>query len=100
MIPYLILLIAAIILSIIALVLWSEKKRREELKTAASRMGFSFSPKKDANLPSAIGDMTIFKKGYGRKAYNIMKGEMNRFRWTVFDYNYTVGGGRSSHTYS
>ena len=100
MIPYLILLIFAIILAIVAFAFWSEKKRREELKRAASRMGFSFSPKKDANLPSTIGNMSIFTKGYGRQAYNIMKGEMNRFRWTVFDYNYTVGGGRSSHTYS
>ncbi len=100
MIPYLILLVAATILAIVAFAFWSEKKRREELKTAASRMGFSFSPKKDANLPAAIGNMSIFTKGYGRKAYNIMKGEMNRVHWTVFDYKYTVGGGKSSHTYS
>ncbi len=100
MIPYLILLIAAIILVIVAYAFWLEKKRREELKRYAGRMGFSFSPKKDANLLSAIGNMSIFRKGYARKAYNIMKGDMNRIHWTVFDYKYTVGGGKSSHTYS
>ena len=100
MIPYLILLIAAIVFAIVAFAFQLEKKRREELKTAAVRMAFSFSPEKDANLPLSIGNMSIFTKGYGRKAYNIMKGEMMRNHWTVFDYKYTVGGGKSSHTYS
>ncbi|MEA3342548.1 MAG: hypothetical protein U9Q92_00135, partial [archaeon] len=79
---------------------WSEKKRKEELKMAAGRMAFSFSPDGDNSLLSSLGVLKLFSKGYGRKAYNIIKGEMDRIHWTVFDYRYTVGGGRSSTTYS
>ncbi|RLG15093.1 MAG: hypothetical protein DRN71_02195 [Candidatus Nanohalarchaeota archaeon] len=95
-----ILLIAAIILAIVAFAFWSEKKRREELKTAAHRMAFSFSPEKDVNLTVPMGNMKLFTKGHSRKAHNIMKGETNRVHWTVFDYEYTVGYGRHSHTYN
>ncbi len=87
-------------LVIIAYAYWSEKKRKEELKTAACRMGFSFSPQKDHHLPSATGNMNIFTTGHSQEAYNIMRGEISRIPWTVFDYNYTTGIGKHSHTYT
>lgn len=31
---------------------------------------------------------------------NVMKGEMNRIHWTVFDYSYTISTGKSSATYT
>ena len=99
--PYFIfILVLAPIILVVMIVYWSEKKRREELKKAAGRMGYSFNPDADNNLLSSLNILKLFSKGYGRKAYNIIKGEMDRIHWTVFDYRYTVGGGRSSTTYS
>ena len=99
--PYFILiLVLAPIILVVMIAYRSEKKRREELKKSAGRMGFSFSPDSDNSLLSSLSALKLFSKGYGRKAYNIIKGEMDRIHWTVFDYRYTVGGGRSSTTYS
>jgi len=99
--PYLIFILVLAPVALVVMIAYrSEKKRKEELKKAAGRMGFSFSPDNDNSLLSSLSVLKLFSRGYGRKAYNIMKGEMDRILWTVFDYRYTVGGGRSSTTYS
>ena len=40
--------------------------------------------------------MDLFKRGHSHNASNIMEGEMNRIKLTVFNYAYTVGSGQYS----
>ena len=99
MINYLVYIIFAAVIIIVAIIFWYEKKRKEELKKSAGRIGFSFSPKKDTDLPSTLVNMKLFTLGHSHKADNIIKGELNRIEWTVFDYRYTIGYGKHRSTY-
>jgi hypothetical protein len=90
---YIVLGILALVAVIVVLALRAEKKRREALRQLAMTRGYTFKEKDPAFSP---GKFKIFNKGYGRKLYNILQKD----EFTIFDYQYTVGGGRSSHTYS
>ena len=85
--------------SIFAYILYIEKKRRQELKKQARRIGFSFSPNYQGNIPGNK-EFRIFNIGHSKKAYNLLKGTYGKTYWEIFDYNYTVGAGRNSSTYT
>jgi len=95
-----VIVITVIVLIILWIIFYFEKKRRQELKENAGRIGFSFSPKPEENIIEPLKNFNLFNIGHSRRAYNILKGYFNDISWTVFDYRYTVGSGKSSHTYS
>jgi hypothetical protein len=89
-----------LIIGIAALIIsWLlEKKRTRELREVALANGFQFietSPP-DFILPR---EMKIFERGYGRRTKNILHGEHNQRNWTIFEYQYQVGAGKSSQRY-
>lgn len=69
-----------------------EKKRTENLKKLALRSGYEFFEKME--LPSF--GFEFFNQGHSRNAKNLIK----YAGWEVFDYSYTVGGGKSRRTYN
>jgi hypothetical protein len=93
---YMIGVIASIIGIVIFLTVSAAKKRAENLKKYAVRIGFNYSEKPSNPITN---DFNLFKKGRSRKSYNIMKGSRNGIPLTIFDYRYTTGGGKNSHTY-
>lgn len=74
------------------------KKRREDLKNAAHRYGFSYMSS-DPSIFAMLPRFDIFSKGHSRTVSNILRGELNKIKWTIFDYRYIVGGGKSSSTH-
>jgi hypothetical protein len=77
------------------------KKRTENLNKYAQMNGFTFT--KDPTNPTQIdfiNDFKIFNIGRSRKTKNIIQGKKNQISLTIFDYRYTVGGGKNSHTYN
>ncbi|MFC2133819.1 hypothetical protein ACFLTH_04320 [Bacteroidota bacterium] len=92
--------IAIFFVSIIFIVLYLEKKRTKELESESVKIGFSFTPKADSSFISKIKVFNNFQKGYSHKAKNIMRGRRSSIGLTICDYRYTVGGGKSSHTYN
>ncbi len=91
----LVLVIAGIVASVI-----SAKKRRETLAALAASMGFTFTPKGSKTGLQAMGSLPLFNKGHSRRTYNIMAGVAQGINVRIFDYRYTVGHGKNSHTYS
>lgn len=84
----------SLIAGIIFLVWKYEKKRTEMLTAVCGSMGFTWFGELDDAPP-----MPLFERGHGKSAKNAMRGELAGHACTIFDYKYTVGGGKNSHTY-
>jgi hypothetical protein len=77
----------------------AEKKRSAALADMAVRMGFTFEPKVPAERLATLGPFHLFTRGHRRTARNLMTGKADDGPAMLLDYQYTVGGGKDSHTY-
>ncbi len=96
---------AGIVLGFLALFGWiayaghlAEKKRLEDLQRAADELGFEFLPQGDASLLQSLGNFQLFSQGRSRNLSHLLRGRANDLEVTIFDYRYTVGSGKNSHT--
>lgn len=89
--------------SLVAAIIWLvrhfEKKRTEALQAVATDIGLQFSPTKNDALLAKMNVFSLFNKGRSRKMKNVMTTETDIARLTIFDYQYTTGGGQHSHTH-
>lgn len=79
---------------------YREKQRREDLRTVAGKLGFSFHPDGDPHLLGRLGQFHLFSQGHSRKVRNMMRGEIQDIAVSLFDYRYTTGSGKHSHTHA
>ena len=75
-----------------------EKERTATIGQLAASMGVEFRPLGDLELSQRLGILQLFKLGHSRKLTNLLTGETDECRISIFDYRYTTGGGKSSHT--
>jgi len=75
------------------------KKRREALAAVAASMGFTFTPKGSDTGRQSLGNFPLLNRGRSRRMYNIMSGVAQGINVRIFDYRYTTGSGKNSHTY-
>jgi hypothetical protein len=75
-------------------------KRANEVGLAARDMGLSFIRKVDPMLLSRLEGFHLFSQGHSKTISNLIHGEINGTEVMIFDYRYTVGGGKSSSTHS
>ncbi len=78
----------------------AEKKRTAALFEVATRLGLNFVPKVSNEEAATLGTFHLFNVGHSRRGKNLMRGKSEGAEIVVLDYQYTVGGGKSSHTYS
>lgn len=90
---------AAVIVAVVVIALYFEKKRAEAIRAAAEAMGFSYAKKGGASLLNALMPFTLFKQGHSRKIHHVLHGKANDIDVTVMDYRYTTGGGKNSSTH-
>jgi len=102
--PYTIWIVIAFVAIVIAVVIYSaiaQKKRTAALTALAPILGFSFEgeswtdPTRAPRLQTAL-----FNRGHSRRCKNILSGSFAGLPASIFDYWYTTGGGKSSHTWS
>ncbi len=86
---------------IYAITSWFERRRTQALTATAMEIGFLFvgTEWKDVPQPPQL-QTALFDRGHSKAFRNIMTGGVAGLRAFLFDYKYTVGGGRSSRTYS
>lgn len=84
------------LLSIWALRRTLSRKRTQALANAAVEMGLTF----DGETHTPYLQTPLFGKGHTRKFENVMTGDRAGFVVRLFDYSFTVGGGKSQQTYS
>ncbi len=86
---------------IYAITAWFDRRRTETLTATSLQMGFLFVGKEWKDVPQPPQLQTaLFHRGHSKRFRNIMTGSVAGLRAYLFDYKYTVGGGRSSRTYS
>ncbi len=76
----------------------AEKARVEGLQQAAAAAGFTFETEGDLERIKALGDLPLYGRGHSRRVKNVLSGRSGNADVTVFDYRYTVGRGKQSHT--
>jgi|SRR5580658_530607 hypothetical protein len=77
------------------------KRRTKALITLAPAIGFSFEGDNWTDSSRAPRLQTpLFDRGRGQKFRNIMTGQFAGFDTSLFDYWYTTGGGKNSHTWT
>jgi hypothetical protein len=76
-----------------------EKKRTAAVQMVAQTMGFSFTKDTGAEMADLVGALPVFDNGHSRKATRLMQGKLAGRDAAIFDYRYTTGGGKSSHTH-
>ena len=84
---------------LIWLFLHLEKKRTKALRAIAAEIGLQFSATQHEDLSASMQKFPLFNKGRGRKIRNVMSTETDTARLTIFDYQYTTGGGDNSRIY-
>jgi hypothetical protein len=100
MIPYLIVGAVVVLVGGLGYVTWqSEKRRTAALQDLAVRLGFNFVGKVGPETVEAMGPFHLFKHGHAHQVKNLMRGRAEGADVTLFDYQYTTGGGKDSHTY-
>lgn len=76
-----------------------EKKRTEKVSAVADQLGLTFSPGEDHALLSKLQIFELFNKGRARKMKNVMTAETDTTSLGIFEYQYTTGSGKNSHTH-
>lgn len=90
---------AAIVVVAIVFGILRAQKRRKEMQALARKLGFDFYPSDPWNLPTWYCRLDLFNHGRSRKAENVMSGEAGGRTVVAFDYRYTTGSGKNSHTH-
>jgi hypothetical protein len=75
------------------------RKRTEDLAAVAATMKFTFSPEDDPALRGRLEGFHLFSQGRSRKLRNVLRGRAGNVEVLLFDYRYTTGGGKNSHTW-
>ncbi len=77
-----------------------EEHRTEALASASQTMGFTFEPEGDLEVMRGLGDLPLYGHGHSKKVKNVMTGQAGEHDLKLFDYRYTTGGGKNSHTFA
>jgi hypothetical protein len=76
-----------------------QKRRTAALRAAAESLGLT-DFRETAAPPPGCERLPLFSRGHGRTVRNAMSGTVDDIEVDVFDYRFTVGSGKSRHTYS
>lgn len=91
----------AIVIVVPALVIGILKgrKRTKDMETVSYEIGFTFTPKGENSIFSELSHLPLFSRGRSKRVKNVLERRDSDVRVTIFDYKYTVGSGKNSHTY-
>lgn len=100
---YLVLILAGVTLfvgGIIAFARWSERRRTVQLQAMAEQLGLNFQATGDASLQKRLARFRLFRQGRSRKLKNLVVGDTGQINISIFDYQFSVGGGNHQSTVS
>lgn len=76
-----------------------ERRRREALAKFASEHSYGYNEDATQVLSQHIGGLRLFNIGHGRDGRNLIYGDLDGLQFWVFDYRYSIGGGKSRQTH-
>jgi len=89
----------AFVAFIIIMSIHFDRKRTKAFQAVAASMNFTFSDKASTALLGPAHSFHLFSQGHSKKLKRVMKGVANEIDVKIFDYQYTTGHGKNSHTY-
>jgi len=99
LIPFLIFGVIAIIAALGGIIgVLNERRRRTAVTQTAEQMGLSYADD-GADLLVELAGLPLFSRGRSRRISNVIRGDTEEVAVAVFDYRYTTGSGKNSHTY-
>ncbi len=99
--PVIVAILAAVLVVVAAIRMAAraERARTEALQQAAVTAGLTFEAEGDLRQLQALGDLPLYSHGHSKRVMNVMSGRSGTGEVKVFDYRYTTGGGKESHTW-
>jgi len=91
--------VVVVVVALILLVRRLERARTDAMQQAGLAIGFSFDAEGDLDQLRALGDLPLYTHGHSRRLKNVMSGRAGADETRIFDYQYTTGGGKESHTW-
>jgi len=76
-----------------------QQKRRAALDRVATELRWSFAPEADDTLRMGMGNFRLCSHGRSKRFTNLMRGSGENSGMALFDYAYTIGGGKERHTF-
>ncbi len=92
--------VLALVGGIIAWVAKKERERTEQLAALAQTLGFTFEPTADLEVMKGFGDLPLYRNGHSKRLTNVLTGQAGERDLKLFDYRYTTGSGKNSHTWN
>ncbi len=77
-----------------------ERARTEAIQQAGTTLGFTFEPTASEEQIKSLVNLPVFNRGHTRRAYNVLAGRPDGQDVKIFDYRYTTGSGKQSHTWN
>jgi hypothetical protein len=71
-----------------------EKERTQQLRMAATHLGWTFAEEAPLNMIAGLEQFGLFSQGHGKQIKNMMYGEASGIKAAVFDYVYVTGSGK------
>lgn len=75
-----------------------DKKRTEDFQKAANDLGLSFLPEGDELTRARLGNFELFHQGRNQALRNLISGETDEVRISIFDFRFTTGSGKQQRT--
>ena len=91
--------IVALIAGAIWLASYLEKKRTEKMRAAADSLGLTFEAEQAHEMIQALAHFPLFQAGHSKRVRNVIAGSEGGVDFKLFDYRYTTGHGKNSHTW-
>jgi hypothetical protein len=92
----------ALVVLLVGFLFWyqyhTERKRSDAMAVACQLMNFAFTEKTSKEQMKALSAFDLLQRGHSRRARNLMAGVVSTADVELFDYQYTIGSGKSSHT--
>ncbi|MEW5929732.1 MAG: hypothetical protein AB1941_19940 [Gemmatimonadota bacterium] len=92
------LMLGGVVGGLIAWALRRERERARGMEGAARALGWSWAAKQPLDAVPGLERFGLFSQGRFREITSFMAGERGGVRAAVFDYQYTIGSGRSQST--
>jgi len=94
------LIFVAVVGGMIALGWFMAEQRKKAMREAAQRLGMTYA-ERDDSLVGAIADFAVYSRGgRSQSARNALQSRKPPLTFSIFDYHYTTGHGKNSHSHS
>ena len=90
--------VIAIVVTVLVLGYYAEKKRMEGMRAVAARLGYGYV-EQDVGLAGTLAGFGLLSRGHSHRATNALSTEVDGATAAVVDYRYEIGHGKHRQTY-